>query len=182
MPQTPHVVIERRSATDLPALVQVLSAQQSSSRYPLRWPLPFPVEDFLVRSHEDTAWVARLDGRVVGHVSVGRVEGAAAEPFTAATGRPAHELALVSVLFVALDVLGSGIGGRLLDTAVEWARQRSRLPVLDVVPGHAAAVDVYRHRGWAVIGELRPLWLPADQESLLIMSLPVEAELGTPEP
>ncbi len=159
-----------------------LAEQQPSSRYPFRWPLPYPVEDFLVRSHEEAAWVARVDGRAVGHVSIGRVEGDVAVPFTTATGRPAEELAIISVLFVALETLGSGIGGRLLDTAVDWARQHGRLPVLDVVPSHGAALAVYRHRGWEVVGELRPAWLPAGEESMLLMVLAAEAEPGAVRP
>ncbi len=156
--------------------MEALAAQQPSSRYPFQWPLPFPVEEFLVRSHEEAAWVARVDGRAVGHVSVGRVEGDVAEPFALATGRPAGELAIVRVLFVALDLLGSGIGGRLLDTAVDWARERGRLPVLDVVPGHGPALAVYRHRGWDVVGRLHPTWLPADEEAMVLMMLTAEAE------
>lgn len=105
---------------DLPALVQVLTEQQPSSGYALRWPLPFPVEQFIVRSYEQ-AWVAERDGHVVGHVMIGRVEDEeAAAIVTAAPGR--DELATVSVLFVAQDARGLGIGKLLLDTAVDWTR------------------------------------------------------------
>jgi hypothetical protein len=84
---TPDVAIRGRRPEDLPRLVEILAAQQPASRYPFRWPLPFPVEEFVVRSHEEAGWVALVDGRLVGHVSVGRVEGHLAEAFVGATGR-----------------------------------------------------------------------------------------------
>lgn len=124
-----------------------------------------------MRAHEEAAWVALVDGRVTGHVSVGRVEGDLADAFVRGAGRPADRLAIVSVLFVAPSSQGTGVGGRLLDGAVAWARQRGRLPVLDAVPSHGAALAVYRHRGWREIGAARPTWLPADEEPLLLLAL-----------
>ena len=100
----------------------VLAEQQPTSRYPFRWPLPFPVEQFIVREAEKASWVAEIDDRPVGHVSVGRPRGDLAESeFLRITGRT--DVATVSVLFVATSTQGSGVGGRLLDTAVAWARE-----------------------------------------------------------
>lgn len=162
--------VRARVPADLPVLVRVLVEQQPSSGYPLRWPLPFPVEQFIVRSYEEQAWVAERDGDVVGHVMVGRVEDAqAAAIVTAATGR--RELATVSVLFLAEDARGHGIGKLLLDTAVDWAVQRGRLPVLDVVPTHRGAVGFYRHLGWRDVGRIRPAWLPDDHDDVILMAL-----------
>ncbi|KRF12543.1 GNAT family N-acetyltransferase [Nocardioides sp. Soil796] len=160
-----------RVDSDVPALVEVLGAQQPTSGYPHRWPLPFPVADFIVRDDQDRAWVVEVDGRVAGHVAVGPVTGEEATAFLHAIGTDdASALALVAVLFVDPSVKGRGVGGALLDAAVEWARSQGRLPVLDVLQG--AAVDVYRHRGWQVIGELRPDWLPDAVPPMLLMSLP----------
>ena len=171
MTETPEVEIRSREAADLPRLVEILAAQQPASRYPFRWPLPFPVEEFVVRAHEEAGWVALVDGRLAGHVSVGRVEGELAAAFAAGTGLPAERLALVSVLFVSPASQGTGVGGRLLDTAVAWARERDRVPVLDVVPSHGTALAVYRHRGWQVVGGARPAWLPDEEEPLTLMRL-----------
>ena len=67
-----------------------------------------------------------------------------------------------------------------------WARDRHRLPVLDVVPSDGSALAVYRHRGWQEIGSVRPTWLLADgEEDLLLMSFPerrVEACTGAGSP
>ena len=56
---------------------------------PLRWPLPFSVEDFLVREGQEAAWVAVHEGRVVGHVAVGRPRPAEEEDFASAAGTDA---------------------------------------------------------------------------------------------
>jgi GNAT superfamily N-acetyltransferase len=163
------VVVRERRESDLPALVEVLTAQQAATQYPVRWPLPFPVEDFLVRAGEERAWVAELDGAVVGHVAVYRLEGGLRESFVAALGT--EDLAELAVLFVAGEVVGTGVGGRLHDTAVDWILASGRLPVLDVVPVHARAVEVYRHRGWREVGEVRPVWLAEDFPALVLMAL-----------
>ncbi len=163
------VTIRERRAEDIPALAVVLAEQQAGTQYPVRWPLPFPVEDFLVRPGEERAWVAELDGRVVGHVAVYALAGDLRESFVAAIG--SEELAELAVLFVGSDVIGTGIGGRLHDTAVEWIVASGRQPVLDVVPVHERAVEVYRHRGWQVVGEVQPAWLAADFPTLVLMTL-----------
>lgn len=162
-------VIRLRTSADVPALVRVLAEQQPRTGYPFRWPLPYPVEQFVVRGYEERAWVAEVDGAVVGHVIVGSVEEDLMEQFGAATGATA--LAMVSVLFVATSTRGTGVGGRLLDTAVTWARGQGRTPVLDVLPTHDVALAVYRHRGWTEVARVRPAWLPDEAPSVVLMAL-----------
>jgi GNAT superfamily N-acetyltransferase len=163
------VTIRERRADDLPALVAALTAQQAATQYPVRWPLPFPVEDFLVRPGEERAWVAELDGEVVGHVAVYELGGPLREAFETAAGT--DELAELAVLFVSRDVIGTGVGGRLHDTAVDWIIASGRQPVLDVVPVHDRAVAVYEHRGWTAIGEARPAFLGDEHPALVLMTL-----------
>ena len=163
------VLVRGRTADDLPALVEVLAEQQFSSSFPLRWPLPFPVEQFLVRPHERAAWVAEVDGQVVGHVSVIGPDAELAPVFVEAVGT--DRLAMVAVLFVGLTTLGLGVGARLHDVAVAWIREAGLVPVLDVVPTHDRAVQFYRRRGWREIGSVRPGWLPEDRPALMLMSL-----------
>lgn len=164
-------LIRPREPQDVPLLVDLLAEQQLQTGYPMRWPLPFPVEQFIVRGNEERAWVAVRAGQVVGHVSVGRVDDQeAAEVFTRETG--AHHLACIGVLFVAPAARGSGVGGLLLDTAVAWADDQGRQPVLDVAARHAVAHAVYRHRGWREVGRISPTWLPPGQGPVHLMALP----------
>jgi GNAT superfamily N-acetyltransferase len=173
-----EVVVRERTADDIPALAEVLAAQQPHSGYPQNWPLPFSVESFIARAGDDAAWTAELGGRVVGHVAVARVEpGLEADLWTAGAGRPRDELAAVSVLFVDHTVVGRGVGKALLATAVGAIRESGRTPVLDVVQETASAVELYRRTGWQVVGEGRPWWLPDDHLPVLFMVLP-DADAG----
>ena len=162
----PYVVRPRRDP-DLPHLAELLVEQQAASQYPVRWPLPVPVEKFLVRPTEERAWVA-VDGagRLLGHVAVhGLGDDDVSEALRAALvdhrggGAAAG---VVAVLFTSAASRGTGVGGLLFDTAVTWIIDDGRTPVLDVVPAHAAALDFYRHRGWVEIGTFHPPWLGAD--------------------
>lgn len=166
------MTIRDRRTTDLPVLARLLGEQQPATSYPQRWPLPFPVEEFLVRPGELAAWVAEEDGAVVGHVSVTDLTvGRMADEWATATGRTADGLAEVSVLFVAGGRAGSGIGGALLDTALADIRRRGLTPMLDVVGEDTGAGRFYRRRGWRTVGTARPPWLPDHRPDLAFMLL-----------
>lgn len=166
------VKIRERRPDDIPALVEVLSAQQSRSGYPHRWPLDFPVADFLTRPGELGAWVAVVDDGVVGHVAATDVgEGWMAQHWSDVLGRPGHALGEVSILFVGLDHLGTGAGAALLERAVTEIRALGREPVLDVVGEDTSAGRFYRRRGWSVVGYGRPQWLPDGHPDVAFMVL-----------
>lgn len=178
----PAALIRPRRPADLAALVEVLGAQQPTSRYPFTWPLPFPAERFIARDHELAAWVAEVDGAPVGHVSIQSVEGATGPDgldgaqlrtlWTGAHGRPAAQLAIVSALFLAPGMTGQGLGGRLLDTAVAWIHRAGMGACLDALPKYSDAVVFYERRGWVRVGRVRPPWLPADEVDVIAMVLP----------
>lgn len=178
------VTVRPRTTDDLAPLAEVLAAQQPHTGYPQRWPLPMPVEQFLVRGGELGAWVAETSpvsglgpGSPVGHVSVTTVEPSPeADGWAAGAGRPIEELATVSVLFVDHRASGRGVGSALLDTAVRFIRHTGRTPVLDVVQETENAVQLYLNRGWQVVGEARPWWLPAEFRPVLLMVLPDDAD------
>lgn len=163
--------VRPRGDLDVPVLCELLAEQQATSRYPYRWPLPFPVEDFLVRDHGQASWVAEIDGAIVGQVTVASVESEVlCADFRTATGCP--DPAVVSAMFVGMAVRGRGVGSMLLDTAVTWARERDRVPVLDVVPLPDTALTFYQHRGWVEIGRRRVDWLPHDNPCVYSLALP----------
>ncbi|QBR93414.1 GNAT family N-acetyltransferase [Nocardioides euryhalodurans] len=173
-PPTPpagEVVVRTRRDGDVPGLVEVLAAQQAVSRYPMRWPLPFPVEEFIVRPGQVVAWTAELDGRPVGHVAVH--EPAPDSPLTdlwaAAHGRPPEQLGVLGTLFVDSGLRGSGIGRRLHDTALDWLHDHDLAACLDVVPVHRPAAQMYAALGWRVVGHARPAWLPASAPDVVAM-------------
>ena len=168
------MMIRPRERDDLIGLGAVLAAQQATSRYPMRWPLPFPVEQFIARDHELAAWTAEIDGRPVGHVAVLAVGGGPlAEHWSQAHGVPAQRLGVLSTLFVDMGCRRTGLGRRLHDTAVAWMREQGLAPCLDVVPVHEAATGLYAGLGWREVGRARPDWLPADAPDVVGMVLPV---------
>ena len=68
-------------------------------------------------------------------------------------------------------------------TVSDWMdMERDRVPVLDVVRAHERALAVYRRRGWEAVGELRPDWLPAEEQPLLLMRLGAEAGIDPRRP
>ena len=93
------LVVRPRLAEDVPALCELVMRQQPLTQYPFRNPLPFPVEDFVVRSGELAAWVAELEpASPVGHVSLCEVGDHHLGPrWAEAVGRPVSDLAAVSV-------------------------------------------------------------------------------------
>lgn len=172
------LVIRPRRPEDLPVLVAVLLAQQPFTSYPVRNPLPFPVEDFLHARDAEEAWVAEIDGRAVGHVCWTL----AADPTAAAVTACAEahrcavsELGWVSTLFVAPEAGGHGVGRRLLATAVDAIRGVGHHPCLEVVDLNPVAGRLYRSTGWVEVLRTRPEWLagavadPEVGESIMVL-------------
>ncbi|MDQ6526108.1 GNAT family N-acetyltransferase [Nocardioides sp. LHD-245] len=159
------VRVRRRRADDLPALAEVLLAQQPMTRYPFRDPLPMPVEQFLHADDALSAWTAELGGRPVGHVcrtgpAAGFHDAAALNDACAdAHGCPVDALGWVSTLFVGADARGRGLGELLLDAIVGDIRAAGLRPCLEVLPMRPAALALYRRSGWTEVLTLRPAWL-----------------------
>lgn len=159
--------IRPRRPDDLPALAEVLLAQQAVSRYPFRDPLPIPVEQFLHAEDAVAAWVAEVDGSVIGHVcrtapptgfpEAAEMNGACA----AAYACDVDELSWVSTLFVGLGARGLGVGRRLLETVVTDMRDHRLRPCLEVLAVHPAALSLYESTGWRPVLRQRPGWLRA---------------------
>lgn len=168
----PEIEIRRRREEDVPGLVEVLAVQQPTSSYPMRWPLPFPIEQFVVRQGELATWTALADGRPVGHVAVLEASDELFGPhWERAHGLPADRLGVMSTLFVDPNVRGAGLGRRLHDVSVGWLREQGRGPCLDVVPVHTGALRLYESVGWVEVCRLRPPWLPAQQPDVRGMVL-----------
>ena len=174
-----NVIVRPRRPADVPLVGDLILRQQPQTRYPFRNPLPFPIAEFVVRDGELAAWVAETvqdttpGPTVVGHVSVLDVTDHEIGPSWAdAVGRPVEELAAVSVLVVDLAVGRRGIATRLMDDCEAYIRDLGRTPVLEVVAdAHSRAVSLYLRRGWRVIGEVRPRWLPPGEGPVKIMML-----------
>ncbi|MET3808202.1 GNAT superfamily N-acetyltransferase [Nakamurella sp. UYEF19] len=169
----PTVLTRPRRDVDIPPLLDILAMQQAETQYPFHWPPDLGPERFLRRPSEIEAWVAELDGDVVGHVAIQSVtEDELGRMWAAAHGVPITQLRCVSVLYADRRVVRRGIGSALLARATERALSDGGAPVLDVVAGHLDAVSLYLTRGWHEVGRVRPDWLPPTEEPVRAMILP----------
>ena len=82
----------------------------------------------------------------------------------------------VSLLFVGPQARGGGVGGSLLDTALDEIRAMGAAPVLEVVSLNGHAIALYETRGWRQIGSIRYDWLPEQAQCLLYIGPAVQPD------
>ncbi len=140
--------------------MRVLAEVHQRDGYPVHW--PDRPDDWLSRASALGAWVAELDGRVAGHIGLGRNRDSDLAPtvWGERHGLPPDRTAVVSRLFVAPWARGRGIGALLIGAAVAEARHRDLHPVLDVVASDAAAVALYERLGWELMATVDRQWGP----------------------
>jgi len=144
------VFVRPRTDADLDALEQVAARVRAADDYPTY----LPGDDyrrFLTRPAPLEAWVAEWDGRVCGHVALTERSSPAVVEVLRQAG-VAGTLGVVARLLVDPDVRRRGIARSLLQTARTAAVAEQRVPVLDVVDSHHAAVALYRRSGWVELG------------------------------
>lgn len=146
--------IRARRDSDIERLASVLVAVHKQDGYPVEG-----VDDpnsWLELSSPLGAWVAELDGTVVGHVALTEpmeTDGAA-RLWVEQNHATNDEVAVLGRLFVDPVARGSKLGLRLVRTATAEATRLGRQAVLDVMLKDAAAIRVYESMGWRSIGEL----------------------------
>lgn len=173
----PELTIRTRRDADIPRLVEILARQQAETQYPLRWPWPGDLAQFLRRPTEVEAWVAEIDERVVGHVTLQRVaDDELGQMWATAHGVPISELLCIGVLFADRSLARRGIGSALLAHATGRAQAAGTAPVLDVIADHQEPVNLYLRQGWVEVGRARPDWLPQSEEPVRVMILPLAPE------
>jgi GNAT superfamily N-acetyltransferase len=151
--EPPALAVRGRTGDDLGACVGVLAEAHRHDGYPMRWPAD--PAGWLTGANLIEAWVATLDGRLVGHVSLSRPteRNAAPKLFTA----PA---AMVTRLFVSPAARGHGAGRALMEQVVRAARERRLHPILDVESTSRAAIALYESMGWQRLGTAEAQWGP----------------------
>ena len=153
------MLIRTKAPADDEACVAVMERTHALDGYPRYWPAK--PDRFLRARGETDAWVAEIDGRVVGQAALHRPDG---EPVLAlaqeATGLGVDRLAVLARLLVHPDVRGRGVGRRLVQTATARAHATGRRPVLDVLQSTPAPIRLYESEGWSRLGptslDLRP--------------------------
>jgi GNAT superfamily N-acetyltransferase len=151
----------------------VLAEVHGSDGYPANWPR-HPAE-WLTRPAQLAAWVAELNGRVVGHVSLSRSgsDDMAAVLWDRRNDVPLRDIAVVSRLFVSPAARGRGVGALLLAAAVQDAQERAVQPVLDVLSSDTSAVALYERLGWSLLGTADQRWGPSQTVSVHCYAAPL---------
>ncbi|WP_406341428.1 GNAT family N-acetyltransferase [Streptomyces sp. NBC_00648] len=150
-PAERDLIIRPRRAEDLDGAASALIAVHSSDGYPVEGVVD--PHGWLDSPDVIRAWVAEVDGRVVGHVSINRPNGEEAVALWAnQDGVSATQIAVLARLFVLPEARGNDAGGRLMAAATESAQADGQRLVLDVMAKDAAAIRLYERLGWSRIG------------------------------
>ncbi|WP_197287576.1 GNAT family N-acetyltransferase [Streptomyces apocyni] len=170
-------MVRGRRDGDLEDCVRALAEVHRRDGYPVNWPAE-PAA-WLSPPSLLAAWVAELDGRVVGHIGLcGSGPGDAAPALWGSRqGGEGGATAVVSRLFVAPVARGQGIGALLVRGAVQDARGRALQPVLDVVASDAAALALYERLGWEALGTVEQRWGPGQTVAVRCFAAPPSASL-----
>jgi ribosomal protein S18 acetylase RimI-like enzyme len=186
----PVLATRGRTESDLDECVNLMAEVHRRDGYPLRWPAD--PRRFLGTSKIFAAWVATVDGQLVGHVALSVVspDDAAPQLLGVARSAPASGVAaggggaasaagtvgsggvaMVSRLFVGTAARGCGAGRALMRQATEAARERGLHLLLDVHSANTSAIALYERLGWNFIGTSCAQWGP-DQVTLLSYTAP----------
>jgi ribosomal-protein-alanine N-acetyltransferase len=124
------LLIRPRTDADLAALVEILAESHRIDGYPL---MAEHISADWLTEKGDPAWVAELDGAIVGHAAL--------------SGNPGGELELAR-LFVSGSARGHGVADTLVDAAERHAATVHSTLVLEVLGHNTAAIRLYERRGW----------------------------------
>jgi GNAT superfamily N-acetyltransferase len=126
--------------------------------YPLNW--PDRPREWLMQPLLLAAWVAELDGQVVGHIGLSRSGAGDVAPvvWSRREGVLVADTAVISRLFVSPAARGHGIGALLMARAVQSAQVHALHPVLDVLASDTSATALFRRLGWSLLATVDQLW------------------------
>ncbi|WP_210408058.1 GNAT family N-acetyltransferase [Allokutzneria sp. NRRL B-24872] len=154
-------LIRQRNDEDLDECVRLLADVHREDGYPVNW--PDRPSEWLSPEALSHAWVAELDGKLVGHVGLSRRGEGDLAPglWSERSGQRADDTAVLSRLFVTSRARGHGIGALLVNRAMAEAQQRGVHAVLDVVASDTAAAALYERLGWVHMATVEQRWSPS---------------------
>lgn len=146
-----HVLIRKPCAQDAQAIIRVMEAADSETRFLARNPGEFNVTakqeaamiDAMLRGESGRMWfVPEYEGKLVGQCSVGLVRN---------NERYLHR---ASVAFIVLkEYWGLGIGGKMMQECLAWCKEHGIEQVeLEVLQQNERAVAMYQSFGFEISG------------------------------
>jgi ribosomal protein S18 acetylase RimI-like enzyme len=98
----------------------------------------------------DPAWAIRVardaDGAIAGFVKTGPID------FDLPPGQPAEGATELHQLYVGKDAKGTGVAPALMQSAIDWARERASILYLSVFVHNHRAQAFYRRYGFVDVG------------------------------
>jgi ribosomal protein S18 acetylase RimI-like enzyme len=138
---------------DVPGAIAALVEVHATDGYPVEG-VAEP-EAWLCSPAVLRAWVAERAGKVVGHVAVMRPQGeGAVELWQDKSGEGEGRIGVLARLFVVRDARRHAVGERLMEAAMDHARDSALRLVLDVMTKDTSAIRLYERLGWQRIGEV----------------------------
>lgn len=173
---TPICRVRRREASDLDGCVGVLAEVHDHDGYPVNWPAR-PGE-WLTQPSLIAAWVAELNGRLVGHIGLSRSSQGDVAPvlWSRRDDVPVGQTAVISRLFVSPSARGHGVGALLMARAAREAQEGGLHPVLDVVASDVSAAALYERLGWSLLGTVDQQWSPTQTVTVHCYAAPVRSD------
>ena len=167
----PGVFIRRARASDVQGIITLFTTV-AEERDSIGTEPGFNVakrQSSILSSIEDNAscvLVATMEDAVVGNLGL----------------QVQHRQTLGSLgMMVAREHRGQGIGGRLLDISLRWARESGLHKVdLGVWPHNAVAIALYRSRGFTVEGRLRRQYRRANGELWDVVTMGIVLDTQSP--
>lgn len=150
--QQSKATVRPRADRDLNKCAEVLRQVYRTDGYPVEG-----VDDALAWLQPPGllhAWVAQLEGAILGHVAITEPGPTDAAPkFLLARSPNAHNrIAVLGRLFVTSTARGLALGEQLAKAALSQAIVERRQLVLDVMEKDRAAIRLYERLGWSQIG------------------------------
>jgi len=148
----PSLVIRPRQDSDLEQAGQALADVHATDGYPVEG-VADPV-DWLKPAGLLNAWIAELDGQIVGHVAVSEPHPGddAARLWMEQSDDTAQDIAVLGRLFVKRSARGRSIGEQLARAAVTATARQNKRMVLDVMEKDQDAIRLYERLGLKRIG------------------------------
>jgi len=146
------VIVRRRTDDDLDACEALARTTHLVDGYPA-YVRDDDFRHFVARPGALAAWVAEIEGTLVGHVALhSQTTEPAMQLARSHLDVSLEQLGVIARLLVAPDARRLGVGSALLRTATAEARARDLEPMLDVVTRHSAAMALYENAGWLRVG------------------------------